>query len=117
MVIICKYCNKIYSSYSSRCNHIKKFHSECVIPIVTHVIPNVTENVTHVIPNVTENVNNKTITCKNCNKQFYNRQSKWRHEKICQDKKYKNLEEKNEFLEKEILGLKAIIQKALKIHP
>ena len=117
MVIICKYCNKIYSSYSSRCNHIKKFHSECVTPFVTHVIPNVTENVTHVIPNVTENVNNKTITCKNCNKQFYNRQSKWRHEKICQDKKYKNLEEKNEFLEKEILGLKAIIQKALKIHP
>jgi len=102
MVIICKYCNKIYSSYSSRCNHIKKFHSNSVIP-----------NVTHVIPNVTENVNNKTITCKNCNKQFYNRQSKWRHEKICQDKKYKNLEEKNEFLEREILELSVLLEKIL----
>lgn len=27
MVILCQYCNKEYSSYSSRSNHIKKYHS------------------------------------------------------------------------------------------
>ena len=28
MAIICKFCNKEYSSYSSRSNHIKKYHTD-----------------------------------------------------------------------------------------
>ena len=60
MVIICNFCNKQYASYSSRSNHIKKFHTNNV----TKTVSNVTKNEVH----VTENVPNvTTFTCKKCN--------------------------------------------------
>jgi len=83
----------------------------------------------NIISNVTESVKicNKNVThCIKCNYEFNNRQSKWRHEKTCNQKEDKldlvlkeNIEMKKENIEikKEIESLKNMLQKALKIHP
>ena len=121
----CDYCNKIYKSYQSRWNHIKKYHNSDVNIVNNNVNKNVynLENVN----NFVNNVNNKT-GCKYCNKSFSTRQSKSRHENyFC---KNINSEENNEIhiiknqmeeLKKahnnEINELKNMLQKALKIHP
>lgn len=107
MEYICEHCNNTYSSRQSRWNHIKKYHK---LPVT-----NCNTNVHLCNTNVT-----KIINCKICNEEFNNRQSKWRHEKICQNKdteKYLQLEKQNEELKQEMIELKNLIQKSLKIHP
>ena len=107
MSFICNYCNKSYSSVQSRCNHIRKFHNDKKV----NTISNVTESV---------QICNKNVTnCINCNYEFNNRQSKWRHEKICKQKEDKLdlVLKENIEMKKEMESLKIMLQKALKIHP
>jgi len=115
----CKYCNKIYSSYSSRSNHIKKFHSEHVVQKEKFVVES-EKNVVQKEKNVVQNKDNRI--CKFCNKKLCDRKYRWKHELICKMKteEIENLELK----EKEIIELKKqnenlmnMLQKALKIHP
>jgi hypothetical protein len=114
MTIICKFCNKEFSSYSSRSNHIKKYHK-----------PDVTKTVTYVTKTVTKcnkNVKDKAYNCKYCNEEFNTRQTRWRHEKICQEEnknpdEIKELKKENEEMKKQMQELKDLIQKSMKIHP
>jgi len=137
----CKHCNKYYSSYQSRCNHIRRYHKVTVVPDnttqVNPVVVNVVENV--VVNNEETNDNNKK--CKKCNKTFCDRVYRWRHEQKCNidinknnneieimKKKIENSEletqKKIESSQKEIAEykkemekLKQMLQKSLKIHP
>ena len=94
MGLLCEFCKKVYASYASKCNHIRKYHA--------------TKRVTTV---VTPTITNK-IKCKKkyCNELFNNRQSRWRHEKKCDlDKKPKIFDEfkkENDELKHEIIILK-----------
>jgi hypothetical protein len=113
MVVICKHCNKEFASYSSRSNHIKKYHSEQVTKSVTYVTKNVTK--------CNKNVNG--YNCKYCNEEFNTRQTRWRHEKICQlenkqnPDEIKEIKKENEEMKKQMQELKDLIQKSMKIHP
>ena len=118
MVLICKFCNKEYSSQSSRSNHIRKYHKTNENTDVNTSL----NNVNIVNTNVNTNLNNiiKKINCKYCKKEFISRQSKSRHElHYCKKETYENLEIKKENLEMkaEIDNLKNLLQKSLKIHP
>ena len=130
MSVICPYCNKEYSSQSSRSNHIKKYHN---IPVVKNVV----------IPVVIEKEDEvpKNNICKKCNKSFADRICRWRHEKKCNDnnqlikKELLEIKEKDELREleikkkeeirekemleykKELEKLNDLLQKSLKIHP
>jgi hypothetical protein len=132
----CKLCKKYYASYQSLWIHNKKFHNKNVIANVVSVVPNVVSVVPNVVSNVVSNVisNNKIIlfknkqyNCKLCKKEFNDRRNKWRHEKICQQRKQlvnnkiennksidNTIEKKFEEFKNTILD---IIQKEAKIHP
>jgi hypothetical protein len=119
MVVICKHCNKEFASYSSRSNHIKKYHNHKVVTNVVNVIETVVNTV--VKNNNNDNIKKNKI-CKYCNKEFCDRISRWRHEKTCQienknPNEIKELKKQNEKLEKQMEELKDMLQKALKIHP
>jgi len=101
----CDICNKVYKSYQSRWNHVNKNHST-----------NVTKPVTNVTKPVTK-CNTILYNCQWCNENFNNRQTKWRHEKICQNQTDINKDKKIEQLEKEIKTIKEELLKAMKIHP
>ena len=122
MSLLCKYCNKSYASQSSRSNHIKKYHTN--EDIKTN--PN-DKSFSH--PDKL-NISQKKIDeygCKYCLKKYKHFQSRWKHEQKCKiinnkkkeedNDKIKILENKNAKIEKEMLELKAMLQKALKIHP
>ena len=88
MNLVCKYCNKIYASYSSRCNHIKKFHnSENELPHKSSSNPplNSVPN-SSTIPN-TSNIKLNNLCCKYCNKEMSRSDNLKRHEKTCANKK------------------------------
>lgn len=115
MVVQCKYCNKEYSSYSSRSNHIKKFHSDVVSKSSTTVVTNVVKDVVKKHNNVKVKANN---ICKYCDKEFCDRMYRWKHEKSCKEKENKiNFEEIVKEQKKEIQELRDLIQKSMKIHP
>ena len=64
MSIICKYCNKEYSSQSSRSNHIKKYHSKTC----QQTIDKCQKNVNNILTcNIEED--NK-LKCSKCKKLF-----------------------------------------------
>ncbi len=122
MVVQCKYCNKEFASYSSRSNHVKKFHSEVVTLDVIKSNPPCNQNVIQI-----DDIKNEH-KCKFCNKNFKYRQGKWKHEKICNEKKEKNeiyqikkqnekLEKQNDEMKQQLEELKDLIQKSMKIHP
>jgi hypothetical protein len=110
---ICKICNKTYASYKSLWLHNSKFHNDLCNTNVTKDRLLCNKNVTKC----------NTYFCIQCNEEFSNRQTKWRHEKICKNK----VIPKNETftttpsevgeLKKEIGELKEMLQKALKVHP
>ena len=125
MVVICKHCNKEYSSYSSRSNHIKKYHSE-------HRIPNVLKCIHEGIPKSIQNgihenvIKQDVLTCKFCNKKYSTRQNRWKHEKICKEQNSTNIiiEKLKQQIEEikinqkyEINKIKNDYIKAMKIHP
>ena len=114
----CKYCDKVYSSYQSRCNHTRKFHKEN--PTETTPIPPILP------PNNHPNVEQKKCTL--CNIIFSRKDALTRHinknrcksENVDIDEiKKENIEIKKEMLEykKEMEKLKEMLQKSLKIHP
>jgi hypothetical protein len=114
----CKYCDKVYSSYQSRCNHTRKFHKEN---------PTETTPITPIRPpNNHQNVEQKKCTL--CNIIFSRKDALTRHlnKKRCKSEnldideiKKENIEIKKEMLEykKEMEKLKEMLQKSLKIHP
>ena len=79
MVVICKYCNKEYSSYASRSNHIKKFHNTDSNLLVIQ-----TDNISNpkVIQESSKNPQ-KIFSCIKCNTIFKYKQGKWKHEQKC----------------------------------
>jgi uncharacterized membrane protein YukC len=62
--LLCKICNKYYSSQSSLCNHNKKFHSDNILKSSDNIL--------------------KNYNCRKCNKIFKNIKTRWSHEKMCQ---------------------------------
>lgn len=103
---ICNICNKNYSSKSSLCNHNKKFHKDEYIPNVTIC------NQENIIQSIPDDIDTKYL-CKYCNKNYSNRQNKWKHEQKCKKNHIKTEETKQKELEvlklkeeKEILRLK-----------
>jgi hypothetical protein len=106
MVVICKHCNKEFASYSSRSNHVKKFHSEPV-SISKH---NGKQESKHKV-NIED-----TYPCRFCEKTFCHKQSRYRHELKCKLEN-KQTPDKIDKLEKQMEELKDMLQKALKIHP
>jgi len=116
MVIICTFCNKEYASYSSRSNHIKKFH------------PHQNTKITPDPPNQHQKPpENNNIICNKCNKDFSRPDSLSRHITKNRCKKIINKDDKDlkiEKMEKEMLEykkemekMKELLQKSLKIHP
>jgi hypothetical protein len=71
--IECIHCNKIFSSYSSRSNHTKKFHNELI------------NN------KLSSNQNNGLLKCKYCNNIYKYKQGKWKHEQTCKEKNKENI--------------------------
>ncbi len=117
----CNHCNKSYKSYQSRWNHINRYHQNVVVNKVVNVVEPVVNNVVKKDNN--EHIKKNSI-CKYCNKEFCDRISRWRHEKICQlDNNDKEKENKISFEKiikeqnKQIQELKELIQKSMKIHP
>ena len=112
MVHICQHCNKEYKSSASRSNHIKKYHSNPPVTIVTSVTQNVTKNVTQ------EEIESNKHVCSKCDKSFKFRQGKWRHEQNCKEEKQnKNIiveEIKKEYeikLEETVIEMKKEMEK------
>ena len=121
MAHICVQCDKKYASYNSLWYHNYKYHNK-----------NIKENSINVTGDVTTDV---TIKCKKCSEKFNSRQSRWRHEKVCnknkkiiiddKDFKIKKIEEEfSEYKkqmeaqrEKDKEDFKNLLQKSLKIHP
>ena len=113
----CKYCNKNYSSYQSRCNHIRRYHK--LNTTETPPLPPINPPEQH--------QNTPKNKCSFCNSVFSRKDSLTRHisKNRCknENKKLEN-EDKMEKMEKEMLEykkemdlLKTQLQKALKIHP
>ena len=118
MSIICKYCNKEYKTYSSRSNHIKRFHT-----------PKSTIQSTKPPP-ITLNADSKNkYVCKFCNNNFSRSDSLKRHYDRCKEKKDDNeLKKENDLLREQNLKIqqefesfkKEILQmmnKQCKVHP
>jgi hypothetical protein len=101
MEITCKTCNKNYSSKNSLYNHIRKYHSDKCKPVVALCGNNVAicnNNVANRISELTQENNNK-YKCKNCEKTYNNRYSKYRHQLKCSNNMLlldKKIEEKVE---------------------
>ena len=93
----CKHCEKIYSSISSRSNHIRIKHKTDGDHLVAAGDPIVLTKYTQ------EN-------CSICNKIFANRHSRWRHEKKCKIEKENKENEKKENENKEIVEMKKQIK-------
>jgi hypothetical protein len=140
MVLMCQYCNKEFSSYQSRCNHIRKFHKEIKDTLSSTVGLHMSNNVNKCQPiNIETVINKKNYECSKCNKKFNTRQARWKHEKICENNKSDSLKVENELLkkrleEKDILfkkeleeikkqmasqmeSIKTLLCKEAKIHP
>ena len=103
----CKFCNKMYASQSSLCNHNKKFHNNNIANVI-NLISNVVANDNNVIQG------NKIIKCEYCNKIFASRYTKYVHKKkVCKFKNNNiienNTNSKIEKIENTISELKKII--------
>jgi hypothetical protein len=126
MTYPCNHCNKEYSSYQSRCNHIRRYHKVTVVV----KLPEGEKSSENVVVNLSDNK-----TCKYCNKKLCDRKYRWKHEQTCKNKNLneielmkkelekskletqKKIDESKEASQKEIKQLKDMLQKALKIHP
>lgn len=136
MTVICKFCNKEFKSYQSRCNHYRKYHKD-ENDNSTHKVINVTINDdkrdvkndnnmisgNHLV-NIDDYQENKiddkpnNLICKFCNKEFSYRQTRWRHEKSCNgnDNDYLlTLQKENEILKKELSNYKTKLEEDYKI--
>ena len=109
MNIICNYCNKIYASYSSRSNHIKKYHLT-----ESEVCQKNVKNVKLNVKNMSKNVKNN-LTCEKCKKEFNSRQARWAHSKKCviEVDEVTELRKQMEEMKQQMTNL----LKSCKIHP
>lgn len=114
MVLMCQYCNKEFSSYQSRCNHIRIYHT------TSNDFKNFKdfEKTSNIIPE-----NNK-FSCKYCNKTFTRKNNLNYHIKnVCKEKDNKDdaYKKENELLKKELSEMRQqltlLINKEAKIHP
>ncbi len=115
----CEHCSKLYSSYKSRWLHIKKYHNHNVSQKLANVSIDVSNNVSQKLVNVSK-VN--LYKCKNCDNEYKHRSSKSKHEKTCKPKDNNKIEideikKQNEKLENQIVELKELLLKSMKIHP
>jgi hypothetical protein len=130
MTIICQYCNKEYSSYSSRSNHVKKYHSDGIKLNDTKSCKSNPDcnpkKVTNNEPKLETNENK--YYCKYCGTSYKYKQGKWKHEQKCKIENDNNVEYlKNQLKKKDeehsaaIAELKSIvlelINKNCKMHP
>jgi hypothetical protein len=79
----CNHCNKIYSSYQSRSNHIRIYHK---IKIIQN-----SSNVIKIHPKIIQNSSDKKeednkYKCRTCDKTYKFSQGRWKHEKKCKNK-------------------------------
>ena len=104
----CNYCNNIYSSQSSRCNHIKKYHTNNNIKC----LPNVSQMLAKCLPNVSQMLAENLLKCNFCDKTYKHRSSKSKHEKKCKMK----IENKNILMLEEIKELKNLLVTNININ-
>jgi hypothetical protein len=125
-IFYCKLCDKKYSSYKSLWNHNKKYHIiTCHTNVTRSVIPKSYICHTNVIPQKIDT--DKQYLCNYCNREFKNRQNKWKHEtKYCNVKnklssnQNKKLQEENNIIKnenKELHNKLNELLKLCKIHP
>lgn len=123
MKLTCKYCEKEYSSYQSRSNHIRRYHKKITlinIPIIkedTNCIfckknyYSTKNKITH--EKICEL--RKKYFCIKCNKNFYSRQGKWAHEKECKIVKQKEIKiEDNNKMNNQLINI--IVEKTKTIE-
>jgi hypothetical protein len=125
----CNNCNKCYSSYKSLWLHNYKYHNTLVSQKVSNGKSDGKSKSKS--KNEIENLDAslKKYKCLFCNNEYKHKQSKYNHEKKCEYSKEKNndileikkqnqkLEKQNEDMKQQLLELKDLIQKSLKIHP
>ena len=113
-VFECKTCNKNYKSYNSLGNHNRRFHQSILQKNISENIGKISETsnkLSEKLGKISEDIiskNMKVYNCRKCNKIYYNLQSRWSHEKICNnniilyDNKIEQLENKIIELENKI---------------
>jgi len=108
MKLKCKYCEKEYTSYQSRSNHIRIYHKK-IIPVEKNIIIPIIKEDTNCIfckKNYYSTKNKithekicelrKKYFCFKCNKKFISRKGKWGHEKECKIVKKKEIKIEDE---------------------
>jgi cystathionine beta-lyase family protein involved in aluminum resistance len=96
----CTICEKYYKTPQSLCNHKRIYHIHLNTKMYTNDVNLNTSGIHNVSVLKNQQVNDNNI-CKMCNKTLSNRQSRWRHEKICKKNKLSTdntLKEKNNIL-------------------
>jgi hypothetical protein len=110
-VFECKICNKNYKSYNSLGNHNRKFHQSIKNKKLSENIGKISETnnkLSEKLGKISENNNTiimKVYNCRKCNKIYYNLQSRWSHEKICNNNNIILYDNKIEQLENKIIEL------------
>ena len=110
-VFECKTCNKNYKSYNSLGNHNRKFHQSIINKNLSENIGKISETsnkLSEKLGKISEDIiskNMKVYNCRKCNKMYYNLQSRWSHEKICNNNNIILYDNKIEQLENKILEL------------
>ena len=98
----CKDCNKDYASYQSLCNHRTKFHKVNNVDPGQHKV-NIDNNIgqhsvnINTISTLSQIETVKQYNCRKCNKIYKYKQSRWVHEKTCNEIVIK--ENKSEIIE------------------
>ena len=120
MVILCKICNKEYKSYSSKSNHMKKYHSD-IAQNLAQTAQNLAQtaqkpSLIH-IP-ITEN-NKKELICEHCNTEFNRSFNLKRHMEKCKNKKNndQNMIDKIKILEETQKNMEKKIEELEKAKP
>jgi len=116
----CDHCKKVYASYKSRWLHIKKYHNTKVNQKLVNVSNDISNNVSQkLVNNVGDNIIKAVYyKCKICSKEYKHRSSKSKHEKTCKTKDNKQIDiNQIKNLENQIIELKELLLKSMKIHP
>jgi len=124
----CNICKTQYSSYKSRWLHVYKYHKQEVSKSLPKLVNPVSQKLAFLA-----NSESNILKCKYCINIYKHKSSKSKHEKICKSRIDSNLEineikkeneielikkeNEIELIKKEMLELKKMLQKALKIHP
>lgn len=80
MSILCDICNKLYASNSSLWNHKNKIHANKINKSDENDV------ISTSLPDVIMSSSTKSKLCRYCNKSFYDRNNRNRHEKTCKNK-------------------------------